>query len=214
MNYYKDKITNQVYAYDDDQLATVVRMNELEALIKNKEPGYLEAKGIQEQTYLEVDSLKFQLDNAIEGEEAKEVISSLTMALNEAAEAYNQAMAVYEPIDTEYQLLKEEYAAILPVFFEVRDNISAMKKMTPKEIDAYLNPPISKEQLIAEAEQKKQLLLNEASEAIAPLNDAVDLDMATDEEIALLKEWKKYRVLLNRVNTSVEPDIEWPQKPL
>ncbi|WP_333986762.1 tail fiber assembly protein [Providencia huaxiensis] len=214
MNYYKDKITNQVYAYDDDQLATVARMNELEALIQNKEPGYLEAKHIQEQAYLEVDSLKFQLDNAIESEEAKEVISSLTMALNEAAEAYNQAMAVYAPINTEYQLLKEEYAAILPVFFEVRDNISAMKKMTPKEIDAYLNPPISKEQLIAEAEQKKQLLLNEASEAIAPLNDAVDLDMATDEEIALLKEWKKYRVLLNRVDTSAEPDIEWPQKPL
>ncbi|WP_336845373.1 hypothetical protein, partial [Providencia rettgeri] len=104
--------------------------------IQNKEPGYLEAKSIQEQAYLEVDSLKFQLDNAIEGEEAKEVISSLTMALNEAAEAYNQAMAVYAPIDKEYQLLKEEYAAILPVFFEVRDNISAMKKMTPKEIDA------------------------------------------------------------------------------
>ncbi|EMV2562223.1 tail fiber assembly protein, partial [Escherichia coli] len=25
--------------------------------------------------------------------------------------------------------------------------------------------------------------------------------------------WKKYRVLLNRVNTSVVPDIEWPALP-
>ncbi|EGY0336316.1 tail fiber assembly protein, partial [Escherichia coli] len=26
--------------------------------------------------------------------------------------------------------------------------------------------------------------------------------------------WKKYRVLLNRVNTSVVPDIEWPVAPI
>lgn len=73
--------------------------------------------------------------------------------------------------------------------------------------------PKTKEQLIAEAEQKKQMLLSEAAEAIAPLQDAVDLDIATDEEIALLKEWKKYRVLINRIDTSTAPDITWPVKP-
>ncbi|TOL44030.1 hypothetical protein CGH97_24770, partial [Vibrio parahaemolyticus] len=52
--------------------------------------------------------------------------------------------------------------------------------MTPKEVDAHLNPMIPKEQLIAEAEQQKQILLSEASEAIAPLQDAVDLDITTD----------------------------------
>ncbi|EMM5239625.1 TPA: tail fiber assembly protein, partial [Escherichia coli] len=25
--------------------------------------------------------------------------------------------------------------------------------------------------------------------------------------------WKKYRVLLNRVDTSTAPDIEWPKEP-
>ncbi len=85
--------------------------------------------------------------------------------------------------------------------------------MTKKEIEIHLNPPVSKEQHIAEAEQKKQMLLSEATEAIAPLQDAVDLDIATDEEIASLKEWKKYRVLLNRIDTSLAPDINWPQKP-
>lgn len=45
---------------------------------------------------------------------------------------------------------------------------------------------------------------------IAPLQDAVDLDMATEVETALLLEWKKYRVLLNRVDTS-KP--EWPTAP-
>ncbi|HHR6066242.1 TPA: tail fiber assembly protein [Providencia alcalifaciens] len=85
--------------------------------------------------------------------------------------------------------------------------------MTDKEVEAYINPPISKEQLIAEAEQQKQPLLAEANNAIAPLQDAVDLDMATDEEVAQLTAWKKYRVLLNRIDTSLAPDIEWPEKP-
>ncbi|WP_439653118.1 tail fiber assembly protein [Providencia stuartii] len=85
--------------------------------------------------------------------------------------------------------------------------------MTDKEIEVYINPPISKEQLIAEAEQQKQPLLAEANNAIAPLQDAVDLDMATDEEVAQLTAWKKYRVLLNRIDTSLAPDIEWPKKP-
>ncbi|NAG96242.1 hypothetical protein GUC37_25905, partial [Escherichia coli] len=30
----------------------------------------------------------------------------------------------------------------------------------------------------------------------------------------LLEAWKKYRVLLNRVDTSTAPDIEWPTNPV
>ncbi|ENY9400323.1 tail fiber assembly protein [Salmonella enterica] len=45
---------------------------------------------------------------------------------------------------------------------------------------------------------------------IAPLQDAVDLGIATNDEKAQLDEWKKYRVLVNRVDTS-NPD--WPEKP-
>ncbi|WP_277888405.1 tail fiber assembly protein, partial [Escherichia coli] len=40
-----------------------------------------------------------------------------------------------------------------------------------------------------------------------------DLGMATDDETKLLLAWKKYRVLLNRVDTSTAPDIEWPEEP-
>ncbi|EJZ1643711.1 tail fiber assembly protein, partial [Escherichia coli] len=53
-----------------------------------------------------------------------------------------------------------------------------------------------------------------ASEHIAPLQDAADLKIATEEETSLLEAWKKYRVLLNRVDTSVAPDIEWPAAPI
>ncbi|HFG0111130.1 TPA: tail fiber assembly protein, partial [Escherichia coli] len=42
----------------------------------------------------------------------------------------------------------------------------------------------------------------------------VELEIATEEEKALLAAWKKYRVLLNRVDTSTAPDIEWPTVPV
>ncbi|MEL4016553.1 tail fiber assembly protein [Dryocola clanedunensis] len=56
-------------------------------------------------------------------------------------------------------------------------------------------------------------LLSEASIILAPLQDAVDLNIATEEEIARLNAWKKYRVLLNRIDTSTAPNISWPEKP-
>lgn len=60
------------------------------------------------------------------------------------------------------------------------------------------------------AEQMKTELMTAATKQIDPLQDAIDLDMATDEEKAQLTTWKKYRVLLNRVDTTVAPDITWP----
>ncbi|MBG6243198.1 MAG: phage tail protein [Candidatus Symbiopectobacterium sp. Dall1.0] len=51
-------------------------------------------------------------------------------------------------------------------------------------------------------------------EKFEPLQDAVDLDMATEAEKTQLVAWKKYRVLLNRVDISTAPDIAWPEAPL
>ncbi|HCD6548756.1 TPA: tail fiber assembly protein [Escherichia coli] len=67
---------------------------------------------------------------------------------------------------------------------------------------------------IREAEETKNNLMQVASEHIAPLQDAADLEIATEEETSLLEAWKKYRVLLNRVDTSTAPDIEWPVNPV
>ena len=54
-----------------------------------------------------------------------------------------------------------------------------------------------------------------ADAAIAPLQDAIDLDMATNEEAAMLTEWKRYRVLLSRLpdQEGYPNDIEWPAPP-
>lgn len=66
---------------------------------------------------------------------------------------------------------------------------------------------------IREAEGTRAGLMQKATDIIAPLQDAIDLDMATDAEKAQLLAWKKYRVLLNRVDTSKAPDINWPVPP-
>ncbi|HGT9291338.1 TPA: tail fiber assembly protein [Enterobacter kobei] len=66
---------------------------------------------------------------------------------------------------------------------------------------------------VAAANATKAALIANASEQIAPLQDAIDLDMATDEEKSRYDAWRKYRVLLTRVDTSLAPDISWPEPP-
>ncbi|KTL62661.1 phage tail protein [Photorhabdus laumondii subsp. laumondii] len=74
-------------------------------------------------------------------------------------------------------------------------------------------PPPTREELQQYIESKKQQFIVEASQQIAPLQDAVDLGIATQEEEAALLVWKKYRVMLNRIDISQAPDIEWPEQP-
>lgn len=63
----------------------------------------------------------------------------------------------------------------------------------------------------AEAQSKKQELLTQANNVIATLQDAVELDMATVEEADGLTQWRKYRVLLSRVDVTAPV---WPEVPV
>ena len=71
-------------------------------------------------------------------------------------------------------------------------------------------PPLTAEQQLEMAERKKSTLRTVADDEIAWRQDAVDAGIATEKETAALSEWKKYRVLLMRVDTS-KPD--WPTPP-
>ncbi|EAS5032359.1 tail fiber assembly protein [Salmonella enterica] len=71
-------------------------------------------------------------------------------------------------------------------------------------------PPPTKEELIAQAESKKAYLRIQADSEIDWRQDAIDAGIATEEETTALSEWKKYRVLLMRVDTA---DPEWPTPP-
>lgn len=54
----------------------------------------------------------------------------------------------------------------------------------------------------------------EAARQIAVLQDAVDLGMATDQEAQAYTDWRRYRVLLSRVQSDpAYPDVTLPQQP-
>ncbi|HBB4006602.1 TPA: tail fiber assembly protein [Escherichia coli] len=71
-------------------------------------------------------------------------------------------------------------------------------------------PAPTQEDIIAANEDKKAALRVIADSEIAWRQDAVDVGIATEVETAALTEWKKYRVLLMRVETA---DPEWPTPP-
>ena len=60
--------------------------------------------------------------------------------------------------------------------------------------------------------QKKQLIA-EATSQISYLQDAVDSQIASEQEIQLLAEWKKYRALVNRIDVQQAANIDWPDMP-
>lgn len=63
---------------------------------------------------------------------------------------------------------------------------------------------------VAAANVQKKQMINEVSADISILQDAVNLNMATGDEKSRLTALQAYRVLLNRVETSLAPDISWP----
>ncbi len=60
------------------------------------------------------------------------------------------------------------------------------------------------------AELHKAALLSEAESVILPLERAVRLNMATDEERSRLEAWERYSVLVSRVDPA---NPEWPEMP-
>lgn len=74
-------------------------------------------------------------------------------------------------------------------------------------------PSPTAEALISQAEVKRSRLRAEADEAIQPLQDASDLEIATNGEVNQLAAWKKYRVMLMRINTKDAHEIIWPERP-
>ncbi|WP_230392674.1 tail fiber assembly protein [Pseudomonas guariconensis] len=82
-------------------------------------------------------------------------------------------------------------------------------------ITAEMKQAAAAAEVLASAQIETARLREIADGAIAPLQDAVDLDEATEAEAALLKEWKRYRVALNRLpdQPGYPGEITWPAPP-
>lgn len=69
------------------------------------------------------------------------------------------------------------------------------------------------DELFSQAEDKRSRLRAEADTVIQPLQDASDLEIASEDESRQLIAWKKYRVMLMRISTEDTKNIIWPEKP-
>ena len=66
---------------------------------------------------------------------------------------------------------------------------------------------------VNQALTKKNQFLAEAASQLSYLQDAINSQIASEQEAQLLVEWKKYRVLINRIDIELAPNIEWPNQP-
>ncbi|ENL8513232.1 tail fiber assembly protein [Providencia rettgeri] len=213
MNYYRHNETKDVYAYSAESVAKTERITALESLIQANEPAFVEAKNNLQQALLALEESKEQLNVAVENEVSEEEIKQLQEDLKLSEKAFDDASHSFKEAESNYQTFKDEYDAALPVFFDIREKLKVMTKMTKKEIENHLNPPVSKEQHISEAETKKQLCAEDAEKNITILERKVRLSMATEADKNRLAAWEIYSIKIADIDTSTAPDIDWPQKP-
>lgn len=87
------------------------------------------------------------------------------------------------------------------------------KAISKKEADKITNPPPTKQQLIEQAEAQKQYLIAEVNAETQMLQTKLALKRIKADELELLNAWLDYLDLLEAVDTSTAPDIDWPVKP-
>lgn len=110
------------------------------------------------------------------------------------------------------QRFTPEFVATLVDISEVSPQPTVGMAYDGTTFSDYVPPPLSDAQILAANTAMRDLLLAQAAAAIAPLQDAVDLEEATDAEVALLKQWKQYRVAVNRIDLAHGNPI-WPVAP-
>ena len=72
--------------------------------------------------------------------------------------------------------------------------------------------PLTGDALLQANAANRDRLLNAVALQVAPLQDAADLGVATDDEATHLKLWKEYRIALSRVDLTQESPA-WPSAP-
>ncbi|QZN96400.1 tail fiber assembly protein [Symbiopectobacterium purcellii] len=101
-------------------------------------------------------------------------------------------------------------------FGELPDNVTLLKPESEFDVWDGKKWVIDEEaQATAARKAAEQELASRKATAVSRINEltyAINLDIATDEEKAALTEWKKYAVLLSRVDVNAA-DIEWPEQP-
>ncbi|HHJ2641350.1 TPA: tail fiber assembly protein [Escherichia coli] len=100
---------------------------------------------------------------------------------------------------------------------EYADNVTTIAPSTPYDrwngSEWVTDEEAQKSAQVVEAQQKKALLQAEAKSTISLWQTELQLGIISDDDKASLIVWMKYIQVLNAVDTSTAPDIEWPVKP-
>lgn len=108
-------------------------------------------------------------------------------------------------------------SSIVDYLGAIREGFTTLPPVTPFDkwtVDVWvLDQSAQHAAIVSHAAQQKNSLRAATDTQIVWLQDAVDLDIATIEEIALLKAWKTYRVQINRIDVNLAPNIKWPTPP-
>jgi hypothetical protein len=122
-----------------------------------------------------------------------------------------------EPFSDAIEITQEQYAeAVNGMCAGLEVTIDNGFKVAPPLVpEPEPAPEPTLGELTAIANDRRDYLLTLAAFRIAPLQDAIDLDSATDVDKANLKLWKQYRVDVNRVpdQAGFPTTIDWPVQP-
>lgn len=114
---------------------------------------------------------------------------------------YNKADGEPEVITT-LGSIDEDFTTIAPTSaFDVWDGEAWVK-----------DEAAEKAHYVDEATRKKSAMLSQINNELAILADAIDLDIATEEEQARYNSLRKQRVLVSRIEPNDAPDITWPEE--
>lgn len=117
--------------------------------------------------------------------------------------------------DKDATLLCPEGLSIAQVDFEITSFEELKDKVLDTETLTLKDKEYTRDQLIAKANTEVRSLQEAAVALITPLQYAKDLEIATTEELAYLKNLQVYVVKLNRVplQENYPYDIDWPILP-
>lgn len=114
-------------------------------------------------------------------------------------------------------LLENAAESIVSMIGDIPDNYTLLQPNT--QFDSWdgekwiLDIHKKHQYLIDIANNEKRRLMNDATSQLSFLQDAIDAEIATEDEQAAYILWKKYRVALNRIDVNDAPNIDWPVKP-
>ena len=123
---------------------------------------------------------------------------------------HSESRAVYKQKQSEYEAIQAQLDGILPVFFNIHDQLKTMTELTGVELDEHLKPMPTADQLADTARAERDLLIESVRWRIERHRDELALGSVPTEPLEPLL---LYTQALRDVpqQTGFPTDINWPE---